>query len=276
MANEFKVSINPAKFSSNDPNYMSEIEIIIPFHDECGKVANLMKEIFKLVATNRYQITLVDDCSTNKHFLNEIFAKKIEGVHCIRTDRQVGFAGAVNHALKFAKNPWIPWICVMHSDVMPKNFSWLSNLGSCMQKLKNKNVKMVSPVTNNSIYNRDVLEVKHEQDFKEDVILEKGFLPMYTFLCHRDLFKKIGLLKEYPLMGCEAEEFAIRMKKNGYLQAACGSSFVHHEGKSTYKNIIKNDKNLEILRNNRQNFMEEHKENINLLYNELDIKEINL
>lgn len=275
MTSEFKFNINPSPFSSNDPNLMSEIEIIIPFHDECGKVANLINEIFKLVQTNRYQITLVDDCSTNKHFLNEIFTKKIDGISCLRTEKQMGFAGAVNYALKYAKNPWIPWVCVMQSDVEPKNFSWLSKLGSCMQKLKSKNVKMVSPVTNNSIFNKGVCQVKHEQDFKDDVILDRGFLPMYTFLCHRDLFKKIGLLYEFPLMGCEAEEFALRMKKNGYLQAVCGSSFVHHDGKSTYKNIIKNNNCQEILRNNRLNFMNNNKDLLKLIYDELDILEIN-
>lgn len=275
MANEFKVNISPSNFSSSDPNFMSEIEIIIPFHDECGKVANLINEIFKLVQTNRYQITLVDDCSSNKHFLNEIFSKKIEGVECLRTEKQLGFAGAVNYALKFAKNPWIPWVCVMQSDVLPRNFSWLSKLGSCMQNLKTKNVKMVSPLTNNSIFNRNLCQVKHEQDFKDDVILEKGFLPMYTFLCHRDLFRKIGLLYEYPLMGCEAEEFALRMKKNGFYQAVCGSSFVHHEGKRTYNNIIKDTKNKEILRNNRLNFMNNNQDALKLIYDELDIMEIN-
>lgn len=275
MANEFKVNISPSNFSSSDPNFMSEIEIIIPFHDECGKVANLINEIFKLVQTNRYQITLVDDCSSNKHFLNEIFSKKIEGVECLRTEKQLGFAGAVNYALKFAKNPWIPWVCVMQSDVLPRNFSWLSKLGSCMQNLKTKNVKMVSPLTNNSIFNRNLCQVKHEQDFKDDVILEKGFLPMYTFLCHRDLFRKIGLLYEYPLMGCEAEEFALRMKKNGFYQAVCGSSFVHHEGKRTYSNIIKDTKNKEILRNNRLNFMNNNQDALKLIYDELDIMEIN-
>lgn len=275
MANEFKVSINPSNFSSSDPNFMSEIEIIIPFHDECGKVANLVNEIFKLVQTNRYQITLVDDCSSNKHFLSEIFAKKIEGVECLRTEKQLGFAGAINYALKFAKNPWIPWVCVMQSDVLPRNFSWLSKLGSCMQKLKTQNVKMVSPLTNNSIFNKSVCQVKHEQDFREDVILERGFLPLYTFLCHRDLFRKIGLFYEYPLMGCEAEEFALRMRKNGFYQAVCGSSFVSHEGKSTYKNIIKNSKNKEILRNNRFNFINNNQDILKLIYDELDIMEIN-
>lgn len=275
MANEYKVNISPSSFSSNDPNQMSEVEIIIPFHDECSKVANLVNEIFKLVQTNRYQITLVDDCSTNKHFLNEIFSKKLAGVSCLRTEKQMGFAGAVNHALKFAKNPWIPWICVMHSDVVPRNSSWLSKLGSCMQKLKKNNVKMVSPLTNNSIFNTTFCQANNEQDFKEDVVLDKGFLPMYTFLCHRELFKKVGLLYEYPLMGCEAEEFAIRMRKNGFYQAVCGSSFVTHEGESTYKNIIKNDKNKEILRNNRFTFMNQNKDLIKFIYDELDISVIN-
>lgn len=275
MAKEYKVDINPSSFSSSDPQKMSEVEIIIPFHDECGKVGGLIKEIFKLVSTNRYQITLVDDCSENKHFLNEIFSKKIDGIQCLRTDKQLGFAGAVNHALKFAKNPWIPWICVMHSDVTPKHFSWLANLGKSMQNLKNKNVKMISPVTNNSILNTEVCQVKNELDFKSDVILDCGFLPMYTFLCHRELFKKIGLMKEYPLMGCEAEEFALRMKKSGYLQAICGSSYVEHEGKSTYNNIIKNPNNIEILRNNRKMFTNEYKDYLKFLYKELDNKEIN-
>ena len=241
----------------SDPFYMSSVEIIVPFHGEHAHVAKLMEGVFKTVHTNRYLLTLVDDGSKNKNFIKDIDKKKIPGVRCFRTESNNGFGAAVNLALK---TPWkgeagnkIGWIVIMHSDVFPEDISWLSNMGKSMQNLYDQNVKMISPLTNNPMVdNENFVGLRGDQ--KEDYILEDGYLPMYCSLMHRELFKRVGLFKEYPYAGVEVEEFAQRMKLNGYKQAVCGNSWVNHIGRATLSNFDKNEKAQKMLRKIKEEF----------------------
>jgi GT2 family glycosyltransferase len=118
-----------------------------------------------------------------------------------------------------------------------------------MLKLKDKNVKFVCPKTNyyKNITTKKLIDKKF--NYTEDVILQDEFCPMFCFLTHRELYNKIGLIKEYDYSGYEDEEFYHRMKKNGYKQAICGKSWIKHIGSGTMNELLKNNKN--ILENNR-------------------------
>jgi glycosyltransferase involved in cell wall biosynthesis len=235
--------------------WMAEVEIIIPFHGEHTKVTKLIEAVFNTVYSNKYLITLVDDGSPNKAFVKQIQNAKIPGVRCFRLEEQKGFGAAVNHALK---NPWrfpyepnkkIKYVCIIHSDAFPEDNYWLFELGSSLERLKSKGIKMIGAMTNNSTTSFENLE-KRKGTKKEDYILkEEEYLPMYCCLCNRELFNRIGLLKEFPYAGTEAKEFANRMKENNFSQAACGKSWVFHEGRGTLKNLDKNKRIQKILRN---------------------------
>lgn len=237
----------------NNPFYMAPVEIIIPFHGEQSRVAKLMESIFATVHTNRYLISLVDDGSLNKTFIKDIDKKKLPGVRCFRTDENKGFGAAVNLALNTPWSKKITWIAIMQSDVFAEENNWLSNMGETMNLLKNQGVKMVSPMTNNPMVESAVL-TGQKSDRRPDVVLTEGYLPMYCVLAHRELFNKVGLLKECPYAGTEAEEFAVRMRMMGYKQAVCGTSWVNHTGGATLANFTENKKVQEILRKVKEEF----------------------
>lgn len=230
------------------PFYMSPVEIIIPFHNEQAKVISLINDIFITVQKNRYLITLVDDGSGNKDFTRELENKKIAGLRFLTHDECKGFGASVNTALKNPFNKDISFVAVLHSDVRIRDQNWLYNLGQTLSLLKEGGVKMVSALTDNPIVENEFLKAKHNEK-KKDHVLTEGFLPMYCVLSHRDLYNRVGLLDEYPYAGGEAEDFAIRMKKLGFKQAVCGSSWVQHEGRGTLSQFDKNKKVQEILRN---------------------------
>jgi glycosyltransferase involved in cell wall biosynthesis len=237
----------------NNAFHMAPVEIIIPFHGEISHVTKLMENIFKTVFTNRYLITLVDDCSPNKMFVEQMKKSKTPGIRCFRQNEQKGFGAAVNLALK---NPWnyeIPYVLIMHSDVCPEENTWLAKLGESYLKLQQDGVKMISPLTNNPVIDSETLKANKGQK-KQDIILKDEFLPMYCVLAERKLFNKIGLLKEMPYAGTEAEEFANRMKEMKYRQAACGNSWVNHEGRKTLSKLDTNKKAQEILRKAKEEF----------------------
>lgn len=252
---EYDIEMN--KFATVDPQKMSCVEIIIPFNGRHSSVTNLVESIFKTVSTNRYQITLIDDGSENDSFITEINETKMPGVVCMRHDKSEGFGAAINSVLQNPKNEWIPWVLIMHSDVIVEGPNWLASLGQSMQKLKSSGVKMVSPRTDHPGHSLDAIfesrQINKREISCEDFILEGDqYLPLYCALCHRDLFKHIGYFKEFPLAGCEAQEFAIRMKRHGFSQAICGSSWVYHENGGTVNRLGKKDK--ELLRKTRHDF----------------------
>jgi GT2 family glycosyltransferase len=215
----------------NNPHgfLFAPIDIIIPFHNEHNLVSRLIESIFNSVRTNRYQINLVDDGSDNESFINSL--SKIPGVVSYRHEKQRGFGAAVNTAIQKTKQPYI---LILHSDVVVKGNTWLSKLGETYNNLRTKNIKMIGAMTDNPVVD-DARMVSERETPVKDFILGDGFLPMYCVLCRRELFQRVGLLKEYQYAGYEAEEFSLRMRKMGYKQAVCGSSWVHHDGRGTLR-----------------------------------------
>jgi GT2 family glycosyltransferase len=82
---------------------------------------------------------------------------------------------------------------------------------------------------------------------------------MYCVIANRELFNRIGFLKEFPYAGTEAEEFAYRMRSKGFKQGVCGSSWVHHIGGATLKQYENDKKVNKILRNTYEEYLLTHK-----------------
>lgn len=246
-----------ARSWDKSPFHMAMVDIIIPFHGEHSRVSKLLESILSSVRTNRYRINLVDDASPNSSFVANF--KKTPGINVIRHGTQKGFGAAVNTALKetskpVGKNGVIPYVLIIQSDVVVDGPTWLSRLGESLVGLKDRGIKMVSPLTDNPMTDDERLQSSKHTLREEDVAMSTGFLPFYCVLAHRELFNRVGPMKEYPLAGGEAEEFAYRMRSQGFRQAVCGQSWVHHEGRATLANFDDKPKMQEILRNSKQLF----------------------
>ena len=242
-----KLIIKQARPIAREPFSRSPVSIIIPFHGCYEKVGKLVSSIMRVTRSNPYQICLVDDYSPNSSFINAI--KDLPQVFALRTEKRLGFGGALEFGFKATQQPWVVF---MHSDCVVEDPRWLVEMGRTLLKLKENNVKMVSARTNNPGEGCELLKSKREE-IKEDIILKEGFLPLYCSMCHRELFSHIGgFIKNYPLCHYEDEELAYRMRHYGFFQAACGKSWVRHEGGATINNLCKiNPSLIEELEKNR-------------------------
>jgi glycosyltransferase involved in cell wall biosynthesis len=221
----------------------SRVDIIIPFHNQQSKVVRLVESITDNIRSNSIRFILVDDASDDEKFVLEF--NPVPYITAIRTNERVGFGGALKIGFENSESPWL---CFVHSDCVVKNSQWLIALGQTMYNLRDENVKLVSSRSNNPQVGDKRLKGNID-DPVEDIVLDDNFVPLYSALCHRDLFANTsGFIKAYPYAGYEDEEFYYRMKRFGFKQAISARSWIWHEGSATTKHV---DGIIEIMKENR-------------------------
>lgn len=225
--------------------FNSSVDIIIPFHGQYERVSLLIESIFRFTRSNYYRICIVDDASPNAEFIETIKANATKNaqkrraenvIQTIRLDEQRGFAGAMKAGFDATTNPYV---CFINSDCQIEDVNWLRSMGECLLSLKEMDVRMVSPTTNNVVGNHSFqIGDKSLRVGGPYILKDPEFLSMYCFLCHRELFNRCrGFIKEYPYGFYEDKEFAARMRHYGFKQAVCRESWIRHEGQVTVKSL---------------------------------------
>lgn len=222
------------------PFSRSRVDIIVPFHAQYERVSELLRSIVVSVKSNPYQITLVDDCSENKNFGEEIrkeFAKGTpEGylpqVQYIRNEEQLGFGGSLRVGFEATEQPWVLF---MHSDCVVEDPNFMIDMGQSLMRWRDGGVpvKMVSARSNNP---GDCEAAKADRLDKgdKDIVLKDETLPLFCAMCNRELFRHIGgFIREYPYAWYEDEELAHRMRSKGLLQGVSTKAWVRHHGGAT-------------------------------------------
>ena len=113
----------------------------------------------------------------------------------IRTEKQLGFAGACRIGYNEGESPYV---CFLNSDCNIQTNSWLRNMGESLLKLKSQGVRVIAPTTNNPVGGDPAQFGSKVYSGDDDVIIsDDSFLTLPCFMCHRELFFKIGgFLKE--------------------------------------------------------------------------------
>lgn len=238
--------IEKKKPLTNNTFSMCKVDIIVPFHGEYNHVHRLIESILRHTWTNIYKIVLVDDCSPNKDFLTTM--KDVRTIQTVRLDQQSGFGAAVNAGLRASENNYV---CVLHSDCEVTYPGWLSTMGETLLKLKQSGVKLVVARSDNPMCDMAGLRsLKNEH--REDIVADQP-LPLYCALAHRELYRRVGMLKEYPFAWYEDEFLFWKMKQLGFKQAVSGRSWIHHKGQVTIDSLwAKRPEIKQIMESNRE------------------------
>lgn len=228
------------------------IDIIIPFHGQYELLFRCLHGINHCTPNSQFNIILVDDCSPNEIPL-EVARISNKKIIATRLEVHSGFAAAINHGLTKSKNSHI---IIMHSDCEPDNISWLIELQRSLDGMKSSGVKLVSSRCNSpgSANSCDERVFGDRGSLEEDAIATKP-LPLFCALMHKELFVKIGKLKEYPFAWYEDAELFYRMKYYGYHQAICAKSYCKHVGAATIKDLYVNEKIKKTMEQNENRFL---------------------
>jgi GT2 family glycosyltransferase len=207
------------------------VDILIPYHAQYSHVRKLVLSLLNATrGVPHYRITLIDDCSKNVNFFEEV--KKFDYLDAIRLPEHKGFGAAVNAGIKHTKKPYI---ALLNSDCEIQEVNWLAELWKTYIKLsKSNNVRLVSACADNMTNGHPLQQQPRFNRDQEDHICDQA-LSLVACFFPRKLIEKVGYLKEYPYGYYEDEEFFYRMKKKKYNQAISGKSWIHHEGGLTVK-----------------------------------------
>lgn len=230
-----------ARPMAESSTFNSAVSIIVPFHGKYEFCTSLVESVLRFTKSNFYELILVDDASPNEDYISRAEENLLKHpspyvrIKCIRCTDQMGFGGAAKVGFDTSE---CPYVVVINSDCVIENMNWLRGMGESLLELKSQGVRMVVPKTNNAVGGSP----KQEGDRGgSDLILDDDeHLSLYCFMCHRELFNRIGgFLKAYPFGYYEDEELAFRMRKHGFKQAVSGKSWVYHHGEATIKYLLR-------------------------------------
>ena len=211
----------------------ARVDIIVPFHGQYQRLHTLCQGIWRHTKSHNYRLYIVDDNSPNRTYAPAY--REAPRTTVIQNDKQLGFGGALQKGFEAGKNEWVVFV---QSDCAIEYANWLQEL--LISHLKNPKAGMVSPRTNNPGVNDPRLKANKTDPPTQDVVLDKGYLPLYCALCRRDLFSKIGgFVKPYPLRYYEDEELAHRLRMHGLEEIVSGASWIYHYGAATIGPLLK-------------------------------------
>jgi len=195
-------------------------DIIVVTYNAKQQLARCLGSVIRHTQGVPYQLTVVDNASSDgtSEYLKKKFARKIR---LIESNRNLGFSGGANLALRKTNRPWV----VLLDDDAEVTPGWLATLYDFARKNSEVGIvgaKVVSP--DRRIFCAEFSLVPFgavghgEPDLgQRDYIKETDVLPGPCWLLPRRIIEKIGRFDErsFPRT-CENLDYCMRVRLAGY------------------------------------------------------------
>ncbi len=183
-----------------------------------------------------YEAVVVDNGSKDGSF--ELVKNYFSNAHFIKNEKNRGFAGGNNVAIRFALEKFADYIFLLNNDATVEKNA-ISKLVDFAQK--NKTAGIVSPVVYNQ--NKSIWfsggEIKwltmksiHISKIISDRPYETEFISGCAMFVAKDVFQEIGLLDDKYFLYYEDDDFCVRARKKGFKCIVVPQAGVTHFEKS--------------------------------------------
>lgn len=217
--------------NKNIDNENPLISIIIPTFNGSAALKECLASIFRNTDTS-YEIYVIDNL---KDLESSEYVSKLDKVHLIRNQKNIGPAAARNQALPLVKGSYILFldddvILTRHWDKkFLSYFEAFPNVG--MIGAKSNWASGIQLVTGCAYSNLLELE-KFSQDFGK---YERGLvgvprLVSFCLMMKKNLVDVLGALDDFGLYGYEDDDYSLRAGIAGFNPAVARDIFVHHAG----------------------------------------------
>jgi GT2 family glycosyltransferase len=208
----------------------------------------------------RYELIIVDNGSGDEllSYLDQL-ADRIPFIRVVRNETNRGFAAANNLGLAQATGD--RFVLLNNDTIVPHG--WLARL---VRHLEESRVGAVGPVTNRA-GNEAQIETAYRtyaefERFARECAhghAEKRFeIPMLTMFCfamRRETHERVGPLDDqYHIAMFEDDDYAVRLRSEGYRLVCAEDVFVHHFGGASVGGLLPAEESQELLKANRERF----------------------
>ena len=210
-----------------------------------------------------YDVIVVDNASDDgtPDYVTEV-AARFPHVSLLVNDRNLGFAPAVNRALRAAGGDVL--VLLNNDTVIPPG--WLTRL---VDHLRDRAVGLVGATTNRMVTAAEIecdyttygefldfaAERAAEHRFR---VFEIDMAAMFCLALRRDVFERLGPLDESFEVGLlEDDDYSHRARLAGYRVRCAEDVFVHHFGEGSFGRLFEDGEYSRLLETNRRRF--EHK-----------------
>ena len=215
------------------------VSIIIVTYNNLDYTKLCIESIYEKTAYPNFEVIVVDNASTDgtRDYLLELKTTH-SNVKVNLNEENLSFARANNMGIKASDGEYI--ILLNNDTVVTRG--WISGL---IKYFKDPSVGMAGPVTN-SIGNEAKIDVNYKdlsemEPFAESFTaknrgktFEISVLALYCAAISRKVINKVGLLDEQFSVGMfEDDDYALRLKKEGFKLICSENVFIHHFGGAT-------------------------------------------
>ena len=236
------------------------VSIVIVTYNNLELTQLCLASLLRSTTYLNYEVIVVDNHSSDGTplYLRHL-AEHHPQIRLISNSENRGFARANNQALAEASGEYL--VLLNNDTVVP--FGWLNRL---LDHLADESVGLVGPVTNFA-GNEARVDVSYGTWGEMEALAwqrakaharqaaDIHVLAMYCVALRRSVWAKVGLLDEQFEIGMfEDDDYAERIRAQGYRVVCALDVYVHHVGQAAFKKLIANGEYDRLFEANRRRY----------------------
>ncbi|MEI7960962.1 MAG: glycosyltransferase family 2 protein [archaeon] len=217
------------------PKSFPSISIIVPCFNSKGTIRACIDSIKKLKYPKKFEIIVVDDCSTDG---SRELLEKISGITLIKLKKNSGNSVARNTGLARAKSEFVVYI---DSDSYPEEDLFYKTLGYFEDKSVGAVTCLILPDKNKTVIQK-IQYFEYLSSFGMNNSLLSSINSSYVVpgpmtIFRKSVFSKVGEFT--PGILAEDMDWGLRLKKHGLKIMSCVDAVVLTDVPSTWRGLFK-------------------------------------